>query len=139
MKRDWDLIRQQLTDIEEDRDIFAGIPQSPRWLDDETEEQYKKKIGEYFDTSNRICGHVELLTEAGYVEGIKIIRDSTGECHWAVMTPRLTMAGHDLLDTMRSNTVWTTVKDMAKKKGIDLTFEVIKQLTGVALKQVLGG
>ncbi|NUT60758.1 DUF2513 domain-containing protein [Herbaspirillum sp. C9C3] len=87
----------------------------------------------------RICGHVELLTEAGYVEGIKIIRDSTGEYHWEVMTPRLTVAGHDPLDTMRSNTVWTTVKDMAKKKGIDLTFEVVKQLTGVALKQVLGG
>ncbi|MBB5392221.1 MULTISPECIES: YjcQ family protein [unclassified Herbaspirillum] len=138
MKRDWDLIRQQLTDIEEDRDVFVDIPKSPRWLDGETEAQYQEKIREYFATSNRICGHVELLAEAGYIEGIKIIRDSTGECHWAITTPRLTMTGHDLLDTMRSNSVWTAVKDIAKKKGIDLTFEVIKQLTGLALKQVVG-
>jgi len=82
---------------------------------------------------------VELLTEAGYVEGMEIIRDSGGECHWAVTVPRLTMTGHDLLDTMRSNSVWTVVKDIAKKKGLDLTFDVIKQLTVLAVKQVVGG
>lgn len=139
MKRDWDLLRQQLTDIEEERDVFANVPdEPPKWLDDESEEQYKAKMHEYDALSNRVCGHLELLIDAGYIEGLKIIRGNSNEFYYSITAPRLTMAGHDLLDTMRSNSVWSTVKDIAKKKGMDLTFEVIKQLTGVAIKQIAG-
>ncbi|WP_075258773.1 DUF2513 domain-containing protein [Herbaspirillum camelliae] len=48
------------------------------------------------------------------------------------------MEGHDLLDTIRSATVWNAIKDTAQKKGIELSFEAIKALGAFALKQVLG-
>lgn len=48
------------------------------------------------------------------------------------------MSGHDLLDTMRSPNVWETIKSTAKKKRVELTLDVIKALSEVALKQLFG-
>ncbi len=31
MKRDWDLLRKQLTDIEEEKDVLADLPNEPKW------------------------------------------------------------------------------------------------------------
>lgn len=68
MKRDWDLIRQQLTDIEEDRDLFMDLPIEPQWTD-QSEAQYMEQYKTYNQATNRILGHLELLINAGYVEG----------------------------------------------------------------------
>lgn len=140
MKRDWDLIRQQLTDIEEGNDVFAELPKKrPQWLDGESEADYVKKQKEYDELVERVLGHLDLLVGKGYVEGIEIIRGSSGEMYYSHQMPRLTMEGHDLLDTIRSATIWNSVKEMAKKKGLDLTIDVVKGLAGLALKQIIGG
>jgi hypothetical protein len=47
------------------------------------------------------------------------------------------MAGHDLLDTMRSTTIWEKIKVTGKSKGIELTFDTIKAMAAVALKNLL--
>jgi len=47
------------------------------------------------------------------------------------------MAGHDLLDTMRSTRIWEKIKATAKTKGIELTFDAIKALGAFALKSAL--
>lgn len=139
MKRDWDLIRKQLIDIEEENDVVADLPGDiPKWGDNESEEEYFKRYEEFQSAESRILGHLELLIDSGFVEGIKIIRGLDGAMHYALHKPRLTMAGHDLLDTMRSNTVWTAVKETAKKKGLELTFDTVKMLAGAALKQIIG-
>ena len=57
----------------------------------------------------------------------------------ALISPDLTWAGHDLLDTLRSKPVWERIKMTAKDKGIELTFEAVKMLGSVALKSVVGG
>ncbi|WP_050464397.1 DUF2513 domain-containing protein [Herbaspirillum autotrophicum] len=140
MKRDWDLIRKQLTDIEEESDVFAELPKKQvQWLDGETEADFLKKQKEYDEIVGRILGHLELLVEAGYVEGISVKRGASGDLYYSRSSPRLTMDGHDLLDTMRSATIWNAVKETAKKKGLELTFDAIKLLAGAALKQVVGG
>lgn len=140
MKRDWDLIRKQLTDIEEDKDVLADLPpKPPKWEDDELEADFMERLHAHEAIEERILGHLELLTESGYVDGLRVTRGASGHFMVSRSKPRLTMEGHDLLDTMRSATVWNTIKDTAQKKGIELSFEAIKALGAFALKQVLGG
>lgn len=137
MKRDWDLIRQQLTDIEEEEDLFKNLPKEPKWTD-QTEAQYMEQYKSYNQVTNRTLGHLELLINAGYVEGITIVRSADGEMHYGTHSPRLTMEGHELLDTMRSRSVWEKVKTKAKAEGLELTFDAIKQLSSWAIKGMLG-
>ena len=137
MKRDWDLIRKQLTDIEEDRDVLAEIPAEPKWTDQPWEE-YEQHLKEFNTAEGRIAGHLEMLIDNGYIDGLQVLRGIDGHFSYSLASPRLTMAGHDLLDTMRSSTIWESIKSIAKKKGIELTFEVIKALGIVALKKHIG-
>ena len=137
MKRDWDLIRNLLTDIEEDKDVMAEIPAEPKWTDQSSEE-YEQQVSEYNVSAGRIAGHLEMLIKNGYVDGLKVIRTGSGHFGYSLAGPRLTMAGHDLLDTMRSPTIWESIKSTAKKKGIELTLDVIKTLSTVVIKQIFG-
>lgn len=137
MKRDWDLIRQQLTDIEAERDVLADLPEEPKWTDQPWED-YEQQLKEFRTTEGRIAGHLEMLVDNGYIEGLQIMRSADGQFSFGVSGPRLTMAGHDLLDTMRSTPIWETIKTTAKTKGIELTFDGIKALGSLALKQLLG-
>lgn len=141
MKRDWDLLREQLIAIEEDsdfkKDVLGAIPTQPEWLDDQSEQEYLKALADYRKIEQRVFGHLELLVNNGFVEGLNIGRDSGG-FHFSIFHPRLTMAGHDLLDTMRSKTLWTQIKSMARDKSLELSFDVIKSLGAVALKSMLG-
>jgi Hypothetical protein (DUF2513) len=139
MKRDWDLLRKQLTDVEEGSDVLADVPDAPKWTDDLSWEEYDCLAKESRALEERIAGHLELLIDSGYVEGLKVLRGADNHFSYGVSAPRLTMAGHDLLDTMRSATVWESIKSTAQKKGIELTFDAIKALAGFALKQALGG
>ncbi|QGA37237.1 DUF2513 domain-containing protein [Burkholderia glumae] len=137
MKRDWDLLRRQLTDIEEERDVFAEIPDEPKWTD-QGEAEYSAQYAEYRSIEARIAGHLELLVDNGYVEGVRVLRGIDGHIALGISNPRLTMAGHDLLDTMRSKPVWDKVKETAQSKGIELTFDAVKMLGTWALKQIIG-
>ena len=135
MKRDWDLIRKQLTDIEEENDLFSDIPPEPAWHTQEWD-VFEKQLKEYRTIEGRIFGHYELLVNAGYVDGLQLDRSADGLFGYGLHSPRLTMAGHDLLDTMRSSTIWEKIKETAKTKGIELTFDAIKALGAHALKSV---
>jgi hypothetical protein len=137
MKRDWDLIRKQLTDIEEDRDVLVDIPDKPKWIGQQREE-YEQQLNEFKTVEGRIAGHLEMLINNGYIDGLYVQRGCDGHFSYGPTSPRLTMAGHDLLDTMRSSTIWESIKSTAKKKGVELTFEVIKSLGSIALKQLIG-
>ena len=136
-KRDWELIHQQLTDIEEDRNVLADLPIEPKWTN-QSESEFMKELNEFNRIESRILGHIEMLVDNGYVEGIKVFRGADGSFMTSVVSPRLTMSGYDLLDTMRSKTLWNTIKSMAKNKGLELSFDVIKILSAAALKQLVG-
>jgi len=133
------LLRKQLTEIEEGSDALADIPATPKWTDELTWEEYDRLAKEQRAIEERIAGHLELLIDSGYVEGLKVLRGADNHFSYGVSAPRLTMAGHDLLDTIRSVTIWESIKSTAQKKGIELTFDAIKALAGFALKQALGG
>lgn len=137
MKRDWDLIRKLLTDIEEEKDYLADIPPEPKW-GDEPEQEYNERYKAFREVEDRILGHLEMLVDNGYVKGVQVVRSLDGSFCVSRSSSRLTMAGHDLLDTMRSSAVWESIKSTAKSKGIELTFDAIKALGAFALKQLIG-
>ncbi|MFA6052434.1 MAG: DUF2513 domain-containing protein [Methylobacter sp.] len=136
MKRDWDLIRKQLTDVEEENDLFSEIPPEPVWTD-QGWDSHEKQLKEHRAIKSRILGHFELLVNNGYIDGLQVSRSADELLSYGLHSPRLTMAGHDLLNTMRSSTIWEKIKATAKIKGIELTFDAIKALGVFALKGAL--
>jgi hypothetical protein len=136
MKRDWELIRKQLLDIEEEKNPFSDIPVKPDFKDQDWD-TYKKQLDEFQAIETRFFGHLELLTDAGYIDGLTVKRSSDGKFSYGLHSPRLTMEGHDLLDTMRSASIWEKIKVTAKAKGIELTVDAIKALGNFVITRVL--
>jgi len=119
MKRDWDVIREVLLDVEAiDPNVSNGI-------------YYKINN----DNEQRTAEHAMLLFKAGFLEG----RNHSSDDGQAVGVTGLTWAGHDLLQTIQSKPVWERIKTTAQDKGVELTFEVVKKLGAAALDAVLGG
>jgi hypothetical protein len=117
VKRDWDVIRDVLTEVEglssQDRgDFIYG-----RGRQDEVR-----------------AGHAFLLWEAGFIKAI----DANSLSGPSLISPDLTWEGHELLDTIRSKPVWEKVKTTAKDKGIELTFEAVIALGKAALQSAIG-
>ncbi len=127
MVRDWDTIRNILEKIE-DETLFDFLKEV------ETEVRFKK-------TDNRfryeLIEHLRLLTEAGYIQGVKVHSATPEKVEYSISTPSMTMEGYDLLEVLRSKTVWASVKDRLKAAGIGITAEAIKIALQSALKQAL--
>jgi hypothetical protein len=117
VKRDWDVIRDVLIEVES--------------LDFASRGQLSFDEAEGPDDVRIAMGI--LLWKGQFIEGIEA-SSMAGTC---VMTPDLTWAGHDLLDTLRSKPVWDRVKATAKEKGLELTFETVKALAKIALDYVI--
>jgi len=97
-----------------------------------------QEMAEFRKTEGHIFGHLEILVDNDFLAGIKILRDLSGGFHYSRHSPRLTLRGHELLAELRSKELWERVKGIAKSKGIELTFDIIKTLGKVALKQIVG-
>lgn len=117
MKRDWDFIREILIDIENEEDTFK------KHNNTETELKY--------------AGHIRMLAQEGLINGIEAIQGIGGHWSFAQNNPHLSMSGHDLLETLRSQSLWQKVKEKSKETGIELTVDTIKALAASATKAML--
>jgi Hypothetical protein (DUF2513) len=119
MQRNWELVREILTALE-GRDTNHGE------LRPEQVSGYPPEVVSY---------HFYILNEAGLIEA---------SCFKPIAGPmncsggNLTWAGHEFLDSIRNDTTWNKIKTTAKSKGLDLSFEVIKQAAVVVIKGLLG-
>jgi Hypothetical protein (DUF2513) len=121
MKRDWDVIREVLIEVE-------ALTEKERY-------SFKYGLGsDYAGIDQAKSEQALLLWKAGYIEGI----DGRTNMGPAVLAPQLSWAGHDLLDTLRSKPVWERIKTTATEKGIELTFDAVKALGKVALAAIIG-
>jgi hypothetical protein len=76
-------------------------------------------------SEQEVAYNMRLLSEAGYIKA-NILESKSGDGHIAAALARsLTNAGHDLLDTIRNDTVWVKIQDTFKSKGIDMTFDLV--------------
>ncbi|MET4570693.1 DUF2513 domain-containing protein [Rhodanobacter soli] len=110
MKRNWDIIREILTHLEE-------LPNTDSML--ELSDFPEDRAFEY-------AYHVELLIEAGLVEGQMAGTLGGGPADF--FARRLTWPGHEFLDSIRSDTVWSKTKRTFTSKGIDMTFDLVKSV-----------
>ena len=121
MKRDWDTIRELLNKVEE-----CTLPTDKVRLADFDEQR-----------AAAISYHMALLIEAGLVKGqvVQTIGPEVKE----FFAQRLTWEGHEFLDSIRNDTVWTKTKKVFTEKGIEMSFDLVKSVAQVLVKAALGG
>jgi hypothetical protein len=119
MKRDLDLIREILLAVE------VEPPGSPLRGGDFGEQDVAT-----------VAAHVELLIEAGYVDGL-VTTDGRGDyVKWRVL--RLTMDGHDFLDAIRDPVVYRETKSKLAKVGGATALEAVKAVAQGVVNSMLG-
>lgn len=110
MKRDMDLIRKILLEVEK----YEG--------DDPLTEL---EISEY--RREDITYNVFLLQEAGFIHVyLSWINSNTNPREFKIY--RLTWLGHEFLDACRDESRWNKAKQMAARLGSGVTFDVMKTL-----------
>lgn len=116
MKRDWEIIRQVLIAVEEDR----------------FEEFVNETIRE---NQQAVLENTVLLVNSGFLNGKPLLMRGM-VAH--VSVSGLTWDGYDLLDTIRSKPIWENIKTTALEKGLELTFDVVKALGAKAIYMIVG-
>ena len=120
MRRDWDMIREVLVEVEE--------------LSEQDRMSFGYGTGEEFSEDDRAKSeHALLLWKSGFIEAI----DAGTMDGPAILSPELTWQGHELLDTLRSKPVWERIKVAAQEKGLELTLDVVKGLGKSAIEYVM--
>lgn len=107
MKRDWELVRKILAQIE-------ALETSDKILKPSALDGYPPGVVSY---------HMSILKDAGLIEAT-CYKPLSGELSCTATS--LTWDGHEFLDKIRSDTTWGKIKNLAKTKGLDLSIDVIK-------------
>lgn len=142
MKRDMDLIRTILLEIEEDANINGRFIVSDADLRQDNTD------------APTIQYHLRLLMDAGYIEGhdahkltgeIILPKPEAGlprrEDMPAIQITRMTWEGHDFLESVRDDKVWQKTKGYLKDiggVGIDVLKDVAKAVVKDQIKQYTG-
>jgi hypothetical protein len=118
MKRDFELIRKILSDVQEEAPglMIRGF---------DYEEQYDPAT---------IGAHVTLLIDQGLMEGIVSKSLDAGIVAFAITG--LTWEGHDFIEAASTDTIWKKAFATVRERGGAMTFDVLKALLmQLALKQ----
>jgi hypothetical protein len=117
MKRDFDLIRSILLQVEE---ADSGNPVQILHFDEDVKDPV-------------LAEHIELAIDAGLIDGQVISDDPVG---FAIT--RLTWQGHDFLEHARNDTIWKKVQAEARAKGTSVTLHVLNALLAKAAEKYAG-
>lgn len=117
MKRDFDLIRELLLDIEEN---IGPV-----------NEGYEPNVEGY--SEELIYGHLILLAEAGFITGANIEIHGGG----VYIAHSMTYSGFDFLDKIRDTTMWAKIKAFVKSKGAPLVVDTIKMASVEIIKNLI--
>lgn len=106
MKRDLDLLREILLEVEE-----RGQPNE--LIDPQVEGRNELEISY----------HVMLASDAGLIKALD--RTAIGVFRWSASY--LTWAGHEFLDASRDQAIWKEAKRAAESAGETVAFDVLKK------------
>lgn len=125
MQRNWEVIRELLTRVEE-----CTLPSDMVRLSSFPQER-----------AAEVSYHMVLLIEAGLVKGQ--VSQTIGPEVKDFFAQRLTWGGHEFLDAIRSDTVWQKTKKTFVEQGVSMTFDLVKAVAKEAavslMKATLGG
>ena len=116
MKRDMDLVRSIMIEVEKNPDPLA-------WADVQVPGH----------TSQEIAYHVMLLYEKGLIDA----NDCSSNDGMDWKAKRLTFDGHEFLDAARSDTVWHKAKERVLSTTGTLTLEGLKMALPLVIRQLL--
>lgn len=119
MKRDWDIIRTILIQ-----------------LDEKGPEKHSLRLSDFpGDKRAEFSYNVEILLEAVLVNGqmLKTLGSETSN----FLAIRLTWSGHELLDAIRSESVWIKTKEKLFNKGISMTFDLVMAVATSITKEYI--
>lgn len=91
-------------------------------------------------TRDEVAYHLAQIVKSGLAEGPEPIYRSDGSdptIPGAVMVKRLTPQGHDFISNLRDDTVWAKVKERTAEVGGSVSLDLLKQLAGAVMKQML--
>ena len=120
MKRDWNLCKEIL-----------------RRLEEKPERQHSMSFSEFEDlgTKERVGYHVYLLHNAGLIEAYTGNKPTRTDGY----TPaHLTWEGQEFLEAARNDVAWKKALDLIADKGGGATFEILKAILTVLLKENFG-
>jgi hypothetical protein len=121
MKRDMDLIRELLLDLER-------RPVTP--TQNEFVSSSNVKLSDKNWTADQIHYNLKLLIDGKFVDG-RLSPDGQG-----ILFFQLTWAGHDFLDSIRDPEIWRKTKVGAKQAG-GFSFDLLKALATGFLKKTI--
>jgi hypothetical protein len=106
MKRDMEIIRQILLNVEDDKYQYGERVHLP-------------------EISDEICArHVALIFDEGLAEGRLIETSASGIA--AALIFRLTSRGHDFCDGIRQDTIWNKARQHVMNYGLSILVEWVK-------------
>lgn len=109
MVRNWEIIREILLRLESEStpNCFVNANSFTNFSEQE------------------VAYNMRLLHDDNYIDA-KILNSSSGDGKINVaLATRLTAAGHDLLDTIRNDTVWAKIKEKFANNGLEMTFDLV--------------
>ena len=118
MKRDMNLVRELLLLIEDKQ--TGGPLRLPGHID-----------------VNVAASHLVLTEQAGYTKNNILYADDEAFSTNA----ELTWHGHEFLDSIKNDAIWSKTKEVIISKGLELgsvSFGVVKDLAALQLKKLLG-
>ena len=121
MKRDWDLIKKILEIAEERPHATCNLETFLKEFPEGTE----KPILE---------GHIRLMLSGGLFES----RNPSPTRDLLAWSFCLSWKGHDFLDSIRNETIWSKVKETLKEKALTVPFEILFKLLNAAIAKNLG-
>lgn len=118
MKRNFDLIRNILFAVENSSSIDASLTLN--------------SLSKLHQDQDLILYHVFLLNDAGFIIGII---DETAPY---ISIARLTNEGHDYLDTIRDDSIWSQTKNTLGKISGSASLEIVKTIASKLALTFLG-
>jgi hypothetical protein len=106
MKREMELVRTILLEVEAHPDLTPVTLQAPGY------------------TPDQVAHHVKLLYQAGLIDATETT--SLSGMSWIVNS--LTWHGYEFLDAARNEKVWRKLTEELKNRGMSLPFELIQKL-----------
>jgi predicted transcriptional regulator len=107
MKFEWDTARQLLQAMEDSPHSRGNFDFSALNLDEET-----------------LNYHLRLIMQRGLIEATEVF--ALSDRYPTYMVRSMTLDGHEFLDLLRNDTMWSKIKSTVKEKGLSLSFDAIK-------------
>ena len=121
MKRDLDLIRDILIAIE------ANDTTNDLTVDDIVTDEH---------SAQEVSYHLKLLSDCNYIKAKML--SYVGCPYDDFWIERLTSSGHDYLDSVRDQGIWTETKERVASAAVSAPLEIIKQVAVSILSLKLG-